>query len=111
MLFFLAFLVCDLGIGAIDYPHKVDLLTGWIHHPIYFLLVLRTLRTHTSTALCAFFIEEVPTVVMAFGRVGLWRSDLLFGISYLIFRVVWQAYGAFMVIMSPLKAMNDFSVR
>ena len=41
-------------IGAI---HQVDVLTGWIHHPVYVYLTLRTIREKVVGGIVPHFIE------------------------------------------------------
>ena len=59
MLFFMSFLVSDLVIGTADYPQEVDVLTGWVHHPVYVYLTLRALRHRAVCGIAPFFVEEV----------------------------------------------------
>ena len=73
MLFFLSFLVSDLVIGTADYPQEVDVLTGWVHHPVYVYLTLRALRHRAVCGIAPFFVEEVgdsPFFVCARGCVA-----------------------------------------
>lgn len=47
----LALCALDLGIGVIDYPAHLGLLTGWVHHSVYIVLNMYTLHVGHTFAL------------------------------------------------------------
>jgi hypothetical protein len=36
---FLTFLVLDLAVGVLDYPKDIGMLTGWVHHTAYIIIM------------------------------------------------------------------------
>jgi len=97
--YFLIILALDLIIGVIDYRGEIHILTGWIHHFFYTVLLLWVLYEHLSICLCVFFPLEVPTVLLATGSLNKqWRSDILFGVGFISTRILyhgalfWQFY-------------------
>jgi hypothetical protein len=95
-LFFIAANIMDLVIGFIRYPEYLDPLTTIFHHIFYisFMAILLAMSYTRGFLLC--FLLEIPTVVLALGSV--WpslRSDLLFGVTFVPTRLVFNAYLAF----------------
>jgi hypothetical protein len=95
---FLAFCLCDLVCGAISYPNEVRILEGIIHHVLYSCLLL-FLKSQDWTCLfwlCTFC--EIPTVVMACGKLFALKSYaflVLQALTFWCFRIF--LYGAFAV--------------
>lgn len=48
--------------------------------------------------------------MMALGKLGLWRSDPLFGASYFVLRVVFQLYSTYMMSQSNLDVYRRFTM-
>jgi hypothetical protein len=82
----------DLAVGVIDYPKQIEVLTGWVHHSIYIALCMWALRAHFTGASGALFFMEMPTFLMACGRLdSRLRSDWLFGLTFFLTRVLFFA--------------------
>jgi len=86
--FFRMVQILDVAVGLAYYPTQLFLLTTWIHHTCYTLLCSWMLNRNVSVLFSICLLEELPTLIMALGRLhkGL-RSDLWFGITYGILRV------------------------
>eukprot|EP00624_Nannochloropsis_granulata_P001917 evm.model.NODE_19166_length_72781_cov_34.074345.14 len=93
MAFFMTFLVLDLAIGLGHYAGEIGLLTGWFHHCLYMGMCVWAVVNGISISAVATMIMEIPTLVMALGRVykGL-RSDSLFGFTFLVTRILYLGY-------------------
>ncbi len=91
----------DIAIGLVLYPEYVGLLTGWIHHCTFIWIMWSSatgngfifqVRPFSST-FCLSLIEEVPTFLIAFGSIfPQFRTDLGFGITFFLFRIVYHLY-------------------
>ena len=55
-------------------------------------------------------MQEVPTLLMALGKLGLWRSDPLFGASYFLLRLVFQSYSVYMATQSDLDVYRRYTM-
>ncbi|KAG1735255.1 hypothetical protein EDD22DRAFT_924999 [Suillus occidentalis] len=87
--FFQAYLIADLLMGVIYYRSKINLLTGWIHHTIYIVIVGYTshMRWSHLFTLCA--VMEVPTFILAIASLNpRFRSDIIFALSFFATRIV-----------------------
>ena len=90
--------ILDIFIGVLFYYDRLDPLTAWFHHPIFIWLMCCAITTEgifckTATPFVPTFMvatpEEIPTFLLAFGRVfPSFRSDLGFGITFFILRLV-----------------------
>lgn len=91
--FFIVFLILDLLFAAIDYPDRMKLLDGWIHHFVYVCFMSFILLKGWSISAMTTFPLEYPTAVMAIGNIfPSWRSDLMFGFSFFCFRILYHSY-------------------
>jgi hypothetical protein len=96
ILYFTASNIADLGIGVARYPSLVDPLTTLFHHFFYVIFMLVILTHHYSRGFVICFFMEVPTFVLAIGSV--WndlRSDYLFGVSFFLTRILFNAFQAY----------------
>lgn len=94
LLFFVASNIMDLVIGSKHYPKQLDPLSTIFHHIFYIIFM--------SVLLCSglmvrgfllTFVMEVPTLVLALGRVWKsWRSDLAFGSTFIITRIAYNIW-------------------
>ena len=91
--FFLTFLVMDIVRCQLHYKNEMGFVEGWFHHSCYLGFFGWLLYEGWTVGILTTMPLEVPTVVLATGRVfpGL-RQDLLFGISFLIFRIVYHSF-------------------
>lgn len=91
--FFAAYLALDLIVGCWHYHDQIQLVSGWIHHSLYVLLALNLVHLDITAPLPCFTIMELPTIVLATGHV--WkakRSDILFGVCFLVTRLVYHSW-------------------
>ncbi|KAG0049996.1 hypothetical protein BGZ83_005203 [Gryganskiella cystojenkinii] len=91
-IFFGMYLVADILCGLLHYKKHVSLLAGWIHHTAYVCIAYYTVvvakEGHTYAA---YLIIEIPTVVIGFGYLHKpLRNDMLFGASYIAFRLIFD---------------------
>ena len=77
---------------------------------MYVYLTLRTLRYRAVCGITPYFIEEIPTLLMAVGRLGVYRNDILFGSSYFVLRLVFQAYAIYRMSSSDSLMYRSFLV-
>ena len=90
---FLAYLLCDAAVGAVDYRQKVSFWLGWVHHAAYTVLCLHLMHANRTNAMSMFLLEEVPTAILALGRTGLMEGgDAAFGVSFVALRVLFHCY-------------------
>ncbi|KAI8077950.1 uncharacterized protein B0P05DRAFT_543471 [Gilbertella persicaria] len=91
--FFITYLMLDLTLGSIYYRERITLMTGWVHHMFYMALLSYFLRLQVSSLFTVSSILELPTLILAIGSiVHEWRSDLLFGSSFFLLRLVAHAW-------------------
>jgi hypothetical protein len=91
--FFITYLILDLTLGCLFYRNRITLMTGWIHHIFYILTLSCFLRLQISSLFTVASILELPTLVLAAGSmVHEWRSDLLFGSTFFVLRLVAHAW-------------------
>lgn len=103
LLFFLATNIMDLIIGAICYPEFVDPFSSIAHHIFYNIFITILLFHGYSRGFVLCFLMEIPTFILALGTVWKeYRSDVLFGVSFLLTRVFYNAYLAYRLrLLSP----------
>lgn len=91
--FFISYLILDLVLGSIYYPKRITLMTGWVHHLFYIFTLSWFLRLQISSLFTVTSILELPTLILAAGSmVHEWRSDLLFGSTFFVLRLVAHAW-------------------
>lgn len=91
--FFISYLILDLVLGCIYYPKRITLMTGWVHHLFYIFTLSWFLRLQISSLFTVTSILELPTLILAAGSmVHEWRSDLLFGSTFFVLRLVAHAW-------------------
>ncbi|KAG8740513.1 hypothetical protein FRC12_015982 [Ceratobasidium sp. 428] len=56
---FQGYLIADLTIGAIYYRKYVSLMTGWIHHTLYFIMLQYVFSVGWTSIFCLALIMEV----------------------------------------------------
>jgi len=93
ILFFAVYLVLDLVVGSLCYREQITVLSGWVHHTVYLGVAHWALNNNATALLSAFFVSEIPTVIMALGQLNAaLRNDLAFGASYFVTRLVYHGY-------------------
>ncbi|PWN98749.1 hypothetical protein FA09DRAFT_290759, partial [Tilletiopsis washingtonensis] len=86
--FFVAYLLSDLGLGAIYYRELINFSSGWAHHTVYtFLFAYWVHRgwAHWAVMACVF---ELPTTIM--GVASIWpalRSNNAFTSTFFLTRI------------------------
>ncbi|ORY41890.1 hypothetical protein BCR33DRAFT_718554, partial [Rhizoclosmatium globosum] len=80
---FLAYLTADTAIGLIEYPSQFGIISGWVHHIGYAVVVVTQMQMGQIGAyLTMGSAMEVSTVFLALGMINkAWRHDLIFGIT------------------------------
>ncbi|KAJ3359513.1 hypothetical protein HDU91_004910 [Kappamyces sp. JEL0680] len=94
--FFMSYLLADCVLGYLHYPEQMNLVTGWIHHSIYLVLLPILVTSGLSGAFMVFAFMELPTIVLALGYLNEdWRSEYLFGGTFFLTRIVFHQYLAY----------------
>ena len=96
MIYFAASNVMDLILGVIYYPSFLDPFSTVAHHIFYILFISTLLSYGYSKGFMLCFLMEIPTFVLSLGSV--WkdcRSDLAFGSSFLLTRILYNAILAY----------------
>ncbi|RYG70234.1 hypothetical protein EON64_00720 [archaeon] len=93
--------IFDLAVGMVYYPKYLGLLTAYVHHSVFIWMmyasttgdgIFTTLRPF-SLSFCNCLIEELPTFLLALGSMyAPLRTDLGFGVSFFVLRIVYHAY-------------------
>lgn len=93
-IFFMGYLIADLFVGIFFYLKQINLVTGWIHHFGYLLCMINMLKYEIPAGfLCFASILEIPTISLALGHIHPpLRSDMFFGASFFISRIVLHSY-------------------
>lgn len=93
VLFFMSYLVMDCVLGTVYY-HKYMLgLSGYFHHISYLLITCWSMYTGQHTVFLLFILEELPTLLLSVGNYNYkWRSDILFGVTFLLTRIVFHSW-------------------
>jgi hypothetical protein len=78
-------------VGSLHYPSQVDILTGWIHHVGYIILLVNLIDKKLTAPFCIMACMEIPTLALSIGHI--WkdlRNDLLFGILFFSTRIAFR---------------------
>ena len=87
---FSTFLLADLSIGYMDYRKHLALLTGYVHHTVYFFTLVWFMFEHLDNFFPSFAPCELPTLMLAIGSIHApWRIDLPMGVSFFFTRVLY----------------------
>ena len=100
--FFMTSLAMDLCLGVLFYRSKINILTGWVHHTAYIILLTWVIYVHLTRFFIAMCILELPTLCLSIGWVfPFLRHDYLFASFYVPTRI---GFHAFMIKISwPFK--------
>ncbi|KAL2918129.1 hypothetical protein HK105_202056 [Polyrhizophydium stewartii] len=94
-MYFISYLVCDLAIGYVYYKDQIDMVTGWLHHLIYPIVLLAVVLFQIPGAFMVAAFMELPTIILALGHMKRsFRSEYLFGFSFFVTRIVFHLYFA-----------------
>lgn len=58
VIFFLMYLVTDLGLSLVHYREQVSFLTGWFHHCLYMMISIYTLKAKNAHWFASYLIIE-----------------------------------------------------
>lgn len=95
-LWFIIANIVDLVNGYLFYPECMELLTGYIHHIVYILLLVVGISGNTyffgkvtpySSGFTLALIEELPTFCLAISKFFDINLDWAFGITFAVFRI------------------------
>lgn len=94
IVFFQAHLVSDVLIGLIEYKEQMMKLEGLPHHIVYIIVnIISQYRPWDRDLYSYYLILEIPTFIRALGTVKpKWRSNFLFGMTMIVFRVMYHIY-------------------
>jgi len=96
VLLFLSYQITDFLIGFFHYRDQFTLLTTYIHHTFYIWFMFYLLANNYCNGFQIVFFMELPTAIMAVGKVfDEYRSDLGFGITFFIARIVFHVYNIY----------------
>jgi hypothetical protein len=88
-----AYFTYDLVTGHFTDHKTFGLLTGYIHHSVYILLLLHLRLTNTSHLIYYFLPFEIPTAFLDLKKLS--KSPYLsniFGASFFAFRLIYNTY-------------------
>jgi len=106
-LWFAMFNATDLIFGSIFYPKQMDVMTAFVHHPLYIYIMYActtgnygvTLSGELASAapfsgsFMLVCVEEFPTLILGLGTVvPALRSEWGFGSSFFILRIVYHGW-------------------
>jgi len=85
--------IADLAYGHfLDRPN-MEIVTGYIHHGVYTVIMFYLRQTQQSNLIYLCLPFEIPTVLMNLNRFDpKKRLSLPFGVSFLLFRVLYNVY-------------------
>lgn len=86
--FFLAYLLVDCFLGLLHYRSEFNVLTGWVHHSAYTLLLFYVLQERFAHIFALAAVMELPTFVLSLSvLVPATRSDLVFSSLFFLTRI------------------------
>lgn len=89
--FFQSYLVVDLTVGFVYYRSQIGLLTGWIHHGIYLMIVELAIRRSWAHIFCLCAAMEVPTFFLGFMTLyPELRSNVVFAVAFFLTRILFH---------------------
>jgi hypothetical protein len=93
VLFFTSHLLTDCIIGKLDYPENMLSLSGYPHHFVYIVLNIIVLTFDLVPEYLLFFLAELPTTILSIGMFDKqFRSDTLFGTTFILTRLLYHTY-------------------
>jgi hypothetical protein len=88
-----AYFTYDLVTGHITDRKTFGLLTGYIHHSVYIVLLLYLRKTNESQLIYYFLPFEIPTAILDLKKLIPAQSNYLsniFGITFVAFRLIYN---------------------
>jgi hypothetical protein len=108
--------IMDTLCGQIFYPENLSFLTTYFHHGVFTWLMVCAVTTQggfitTETTFVPSFVmalpEEIPTFLLALGSLDeRFRSDLAFGVTFFILRIVYHAFLLYYVIVNKMNVVT-----
>ncbi|KAJ3173349.1 hypothetical protein HK101_011066 [Irineochytrium annulatum] len=99
--FFLSYLWMDAVMGILYYKSAFGIVSGWVHHFFYFVLVTFTIYANIPGAFMVACLLEVSTIFLSSGHI--WkklRCDWAFGATFFLTRIAFHPYFAWTVHVS-----------
>ncbi|KAG0272550.1 DiGeorge syndrome critical region protein 14 [Linnemannia exigua] len=91
VVFFMAYLIMDITLGLLYYREQVTLLAGWLHHIVYIGITYYAVTQGETFTYASFMPMEVPTIVVGVGCLDKsLRRDMLYGVSFILFRIMFD---------------------
>lgn len=98
--FFAACNITDILIGMFYYPTYCDPFTTYFHHAFYISCCAAYIGSGKTLIFILGFFVEIPTVLLNLGVVvPTLRTDLLYGVVFFSFRIVYHAIFAYRVFL------------
>lgn len=108
LIYFTSYLVSDLVIGRVEYPNKLNLLEGYVHHSVYTAINAYSLHTVYTPVYLLFLIAEIPTVVLGYSNLfDKPKNKQLYSNLFLLFRII--ALVVLMFLTSEYKHIRYFA--
>ncbi|KAG0361078.1 hypothetical protein BGX24_005434, partial [Mortierella sp. AD032] len=91
VVFFMTYLLMDIILGFLYYREQVTLLAGWMHHFVYIGITYYAITQGETFTYASFMPMEVPTIVVGVGCLDKsLRRDMLYGVSFILFRIMFD---------------------
>ncbi|KAF9510698.1 hypothetical protein BS47DRAFT_1273987, partial [Hydnum rufescens UP504] len=101
---FQAYLFSDLFMGSIYYRDRVTIIMGWVHHPVYFILVHFLISWDWTNIFMLAAVMEAPTCFLAASNIfPALRHDILFSILFFSTRIVFHMVLFTLVLMPTAR--------
>ncbi|KAM0749574.1 hypothetical protein T439DRAFT_315845 [Meredithblackwellia eburnea MCA 4105] len=89
--FFVVYLVLDLVFGLLHYRSQMNLLTGWVHHSAYTVLVSFIIYRDFCHVFALAAFMELPTFILALAMIApATRSDVFFSVVFFLTRILYH---------------------
>ncbi|KAF8342781.1 uncharacterized protein EI90DRAFT_2821183, partial [Cantharellus anzutake] len=89
--FFQVYLFSDLSIGSLYYRDRINLLTGWVHHIVYIILMQVLLSWQWTHLFLLAAIMELPTFILSISYLfPQTRNDIFFAAVFFITRIAFH---------------------
>lgn len=96
--YIMGYFAADLFLGHVFDRANINILSGYIHHTVFIGLAYYVKETDQSNIIYLLLPFEIPTALLDIKR--LYKDemlDLLFGVSFLTFRIAYHIYVIFLL--------------
>ena len=101
-MFYMMILMSDIFWGLQYYPQHFELLSGWVHHIAYIVILYYIFIFGVSRGFALCCLEEIPTLILGLGRIfPTLRNDVGFGATFFVFRVVYHGILTIVAFATP----------